>query len=759
VHLNDVLERLKYEKRFKDCIMAWRELPAKPAVYGQFPGELDIRLVQALKERGITKLYSHQAKAVEEVSAGKNIVVVTPTASGKTLCYNLPVLNTILKDESARALYIFPTKALSNDQVAEVHDFVEVLGQDIKTYTYDGDTPTSARKAIRSAGHIVVTNPDMLHTAILPHHTKWVRLFENLKYVVIDELHAYRGVFGSHFANVIRRLKRICKYYGSSPQFLTASATIANPQELAMRILGEEVSCIHENGAPSGTRHFIFYNPPVVNRELGIRRSALLETRTLGELFLANGIQTIFFARSRLATEVLLTYMREVANRHKIPSGAIRGYRGGYLPRQRREIEEGLRKGQVLGVISTNALELGIDIGRLDVAIISGYPGSVSSTWQQAGRAGRRSGVSAAILVGTSNPLDQYIMSNPEYFFSSPPESGFINPDNLLILLSHIKCAAFELPFVDEENFGPDTLGEILGYLEEERILRHVGGKWYWMSEAFPAEEISLRTASTDNVVIIDTTEEPRVIGQVDRFGAITMLHDEAIYIHEGKQFHVENFDYKEKKAYVKEVDVDYYTDAELAVSVNVLDVFKEDQEAGLGKALGEVVVTALPTIFKKIKFHTHENVGWGNIHLPEQTLHTASCWLMVPEAMEAHFGKEELQSGLVGIANLLKNIAPLYLMCDPADIQVLPQVRSPFTDRPTIYLYDKYPGGVGLAEKLYSTLSILLEVAFQVTKDCQCEAGCPSCIGPINEVGSGGKDAVMKFFRWALSSVDGKEF
>jgi DEAD/DEAH box helicase domain-containing protein len=755
VTLEQVLLYMRSNKRFKGSISTWKEIPPRPAIYGEIPDEIDSRLVKALKERGVERLYSHQSEALKAVLAGENIVVVTPTASGKTLTYNLPVLNSILKDSSTRAMYIFPTKALSQDQVTEVHEFINAIGEDIKTYTYDGDTPSSARRIIRSAGHIIVTNPDMLHTGILPHHTKWMRLFENLKYVVVDELHSYRGVFGSHFANVIRRLKRICKYYGSSPQFLFASATIANPQELATKILDDDVSCIDDNGAPCGSKHFIFYNPPVVNKELGIRRSSILETKSIGELFIANKIQNIIFARSRLNTEILLTYMREAAKVRHIPMDSIRGYRGGYLPRQRREIEEGLRKGEVLSVVSTTALELGIDIGRLDVAIISGYPGSVASTWQQAGRAGRRSSTSAAILVGTSSPLDQYIMANPEYFFGSSPESGFINPDNLIILLSHIKCAAFELPFVDGEKFGPDTFIEILQFLEEERILRHVGGKWHWMCEAFPAEQISLRTASTDNVVIVDTTVEARVIGEVDRFGAFTMLHDEAIYIHEGQQYHVERFDYKEKKAYVKQVDVDYYTDAELAVSVRVMDVFKEENQESFIKAFGEVVVTAVPTIFKKIKLHTHENVGWGHIHLPEQELHTTAFWLTIPEELEESFSKEELQSGLLAVSNLFVNIAPLYLMCDPADIKVFAEVRSPFTERPTIYLYDKYPGGIGLAEKLYSIEELLIEAALDLTKACQCEAGCPSCVGPLNEIGQSGKRVAIALLNNILNRED----
>ncbi|MGE5560327.1 MAG: DEAD/DEAH box helicase, partial [Chloroflexota bacterium] len=481
MNLEQLLTQMKAELA-GDRVAAWRVLPARPAKYAEFP-ELAPGLADALRAKGVRQLYSHQRLAWDAVAAGRNAVIVTPTASGKTLCYNLPVLDAILRDQSARALYLFPTKALAQDQMAEVHELITILGADIKTFTYDGDTPGAARRAIRTAGHIVVTNPDMLHTGILPHHTKWVKLFESLRYVVIDEMHQYRGVFGSHMANLIRRLKRICEFYGSRPQFILSSATIANPRELAGRLIAAEVDLIDDNGAPAGEKHVILYNPPVVNRELGIRKSSVIEARNLAANFLRNGIQTIVFARSRTTTEVLVTYLKEAMAGRPGGSESVRGYRGGYLPLQRREIERGLREGRILGVVSTNALELGIDIGRLDATVICGYPGSVSSTWQQFGRAGRRAGTSVAVLVADSSPLDQFMMANPDYFFGSAPEHGLINPDNLHILLSHLKCAAFELPFQDGEEFGVETTQQALAFLEEERILRHVGGKWHWAAD------------------------------------------------------------------------------------------------------------------------------------------------------------------------------------------------------------------------------------------------------------------------------------
>jgi len=762
--LTQLLEQWQASDSFMSNVTAWHRLPAQPASTAPFPESLDPRLPAALKARGVRALYTHQAQAIEAAADRRSFVVVTPTASGKTLCYNLPVLNTLLKNPDARALYLFPTKALSQDQVSELQELVEVLGVDIKTYTYDGDTSPTARQAIRSAGHIVVTNPDMLHTGILPHHTKWVKLFENLQYVVIDEVHHYRGVFGSHLANVIRRLRRLARFYGSDPVFICASATIANPQELTSRLVGQDVLLIDDNGAPHGERHLILYNPPVVNPQLGIRRSSLLEARRIASNLLRNQVQTIVFARSRLNVEVMLTYLQEATAGH-LNSRKVRGYRGGYLPLERRAIEKGLRQGEILGVVSTNALELGVDIGQLDACVLVGYPGSVSSVWQQAGRAGRRQGTSAAVLVASSAPLDQYLITHPEYFLDLPPEHGYINPDNLLILISHLKCAAFELPFEDGETFGVETTGEVLQFLEEEKVLRHTGGRWHWMADNFPAEEISLRSAADQNFVIVDTSRgKPHVIGEMDRLAAMTMLHQDAIYLHGGQQYHVDLLDWHEKKAYVTPVDVDYYTDANLAVNLKVLDVIKQGEMAPrgtvarpsapashLGRApvarqYGEVMVTAMATIFKKIRLHTHENIGWGKIHLPEEQMHTAATWLSFPpEVVDTFETPSELESGLVGLGNVMSNLAPVLLLCDPKDIRPVTQVRSPFTDSPAIYLYDAYPGGIGLAEKLYDMQGDLLETARELIKGCGCEAGCPSCVGPANEVGPSAKASALR--------------
>jgi DEAD/DEAH box helicase domain-containing protein len=745
MNLQQLLDQWKNDPRFMEAISEWKVIPARPPVYADFPDFLDRLLVETLKKKGINSLYSHQAEAVSAILSGRDAVIVTPTASGKTLCYNLPVLNSILQDESSRALYLFPTKALSQDQLSELHELVTLIDRDIKTFTYDGDTATSARKVIRTAGHIVITNPDMLHSGILPHHTSWNKLFENLKYVVIDEVHTYRGIFGSHLANVIRRLKRICKFYGSDPQFICCSATIANPAELAQRLVEKQLVLINQNGAPAGEKHVIFYNPPVVNKELGIRRSSISEASKVASELIKNQIQTIVFARSRVNTEILVTYLKEAVAKKTGGADRVRGYRGGYLPLQRREIERGLRDGSVLGVVSTNALELGIDIGALEACVMVGYPGTIASTWQQAGRAGRKNTVSAAIMISTSSPLDQFLMNHPEYFFEKTPEMGLINPNNLIILVNHIKCASFELPFSEDENYGNESLKEILKYLVEEKVLRFTNNRYYWMSDVFPAENISLRTASTENVVILDSTDNFRVIGETDAFTAPQLVHKDAIYLHESQQYQITELDWNGKRAIAKPVNVDYYTDGQDEVNIQVLDDVTNKKVSHGEKHWGEVMVRRLTTMYKKIKFHTHENVGWGKVHLPEQQMETTAYWFQFSSEMVESHSPEAVQEALSGLANLMGNIAPVYLMCDPRDIRTVPQVRSPYTGLPTLYIYDAYPGGIGLAEKLFDIHELLIDSACNALKACPCESGCPSCVGPLIEIGEKGKEICLQ--------------
>lgn len=666
-------------------ITAVQHTPARPAQFAPMPDWVRPELAAACAAKGVAQLYTHQAAAAERARAGRNVVVVTPTASGKTLCYNLPVLNAVLENPDTRALYLFPTKALAQDQLAELHSLCRALDDRFGVFTYDGDTPADARKAIRQQGHIVLTNPDMLHAGILPHHTRWTRVFENLKYIVLDELHTYRGVFGSHLCNVLRRLKRIARFYGSDPQFICTTATIGNPGELAQSLLEEHVDLIESSGAPAAEKFFVFYNPPVVNRFLGIRRGYLGESYRVAQEFLARDLQTIVFANSRLHTEVLLTYLREAS---PLPPGApetIHGYRGGYLPSERRSIERGLREGQIRGVVSTNALELGIDIGSLDAAVMAGYPGTIASAWQRAGRAGRRSGASCAVLVASSSPLDQFIVKHPEYFFGRSPEQAFIQPDNLEILVNHLKCAAFELPIAPDERFGAADTAALCDRLAQAGYLHFTGGHWHWTEEAYPADTISLRAVTSDNFVIIDETPSanpsPRVIGETDFSSALAILHPKAIYLHGAEQYHVERLDFAERKAYVRQVDVDYFTQAIKYTQVRVLDPAAEQAVPGPAlRAHGDVLVRSQVVGFKKIKFFTMENVGDGKLQLPENEMHTTACWITLrrPLIESLPFSISDRQDGMSGLLHALQSVASLLLMCDPRDLGTAIGERPP---------------------------------------------------------------------------------
>jgi len=770
-----------------EVLTAVRRFPARAAEYAEWPEWVSESLRQVYRAKGIARPYSHQAAAAEAVHAGQNVVIVTPTASGKTLCYNLPVIDAILKNEDTRALYLFPTKALAQDQLAELYDLnrrleepkaekAETSNKTFGVFTYDGDTPSDARKAIREKGHIVLTNPDMLHTGILPHHTRWTRLFENLKYIVVDELHTYRGVFGSHLSNVLRRLRRVAKFYGSSPQFICSSATIANPGELAERLIEDRVEVLTENGAPAGEKTFVFYNPPVVNRALGIRRSYINESSRVAQEFLKRDLQTMVFANSRLNTEILLTYLQKANPHFPGTLEPIRGYRGGYLPSERREIERGLREGKIRGVVSTSALELGIDVGSLDATVMAGYPGTIAATWQRAGRAGRRSGSSCAVMVASSSPLDQFIVRHPDYFFGNTPEHAFIQPDNLEILVNHLKCAAFELPLGPEEKFGEVDLPDLCGRLAEAGYLHRAGTHYHWTQEAYPADTVSLRSVTSDNFVIIDISGVPAVIGEVDFPSALTTLHEKAIYLHGAEQYHVEHLDFKERKAYVKQVDVDYYTDAMKYTQVRVLEVAQEagakEEEPRIAakKSHGDVLVRSQVVGFKKIKFFTNENIGFGQLELPENEMHTTSYWLTLERGLvEAlPFSVSERQSGMFGLLHAMKSVATLLLMCDGRDLGSAIGERPPAPGEasgefapvrledamsggmtkeffePNLYLYDAYPGGIGFSEPMFRASELLLAKTRELITACECEDGCPSCIGAAGDLAPRAKEAAL---------------
>ncbi|OJH37975.1 DEAD/DEAH box helicase [Cystobacter ferrugineus] len=725
--------------------------PARPGSHAPIPEGVAPQVREALRRRGIDRLFSHQAEAYELARSGRNLVIATPTASGKSLCYNLPLLDRFAREPQARALYLFPTKALSRDQEESLRVFMREAGLEHGAITFDGDTPADARRAARERSGVLLTNPDMLHTGILPHHASWARLFSNLRYVVIDELHTYRGVFGSHLANVLRRLQRVAAFHGSSPTFILASATIGNPKAHAERMLGREVALISESGAPAGERRVMVYNPPVVNAELGIRASYLKSAVRLTADLVRAEVSTLLFAQSRNSVEVMLKYLRDKFVAEKMDPNLIQGYRGGYLPGTRRATEAALRAGEVRCVVATNALELGIDIGSLDAVVCAGYPGSVAALMQRFGRAGRRGAGSLALLVTSSAPLDQYLASDPRFLTGSPVEHARIDPDNVEILVQHLKCAAFELPFAEGDTFGDvpaESVTDALGYLSQHEVVHPSPGPegrkmFHWSSDAYPANHVSLRSVGWDNVVIIELGTD-RTLAEMDFRSAHTMLHEQAIYQHEAEQYQVERFDYDNHKAYVRKVAPDYFTDAMTYVRVNVI---QEDQGAPMGPTLqtgmGEVSVIEKVVGYKKIKFHTHENVGYGEVALPEMQMHTTSLWLTVPESVVRSFGapRPAVIDALRGIATALRTVACVGLMIDPRDLGKTlgskddadgpPRKDGGVGFDPTIFLYDNIPGGVGLAARLFDQREELLRRARRLLEGCACEEGCPACIGP----------------------------
>lgn len=723
-------------------------MPARPARHADWPAGLDPRVVAAFRERGAERPYTHQAEAIGRALAGRHVVVTTPTASGKTLCYNAPVIDAVLRDDAARALYLFPTKALSHDQYGELHGLAQSCGKEIRVHTYDGDTPPATRRTLRNAGHIVVTNPDMLHCGIIPHHTNWIKLFENLRFVVIDELHQYRGVFGSNLANVLRRLNRLCAFHGSNPTFIASSATIDNPAELARELAERDFDLVSDNGAPAGERVFAFYNPPVVNKELNVRKSVRTEAARLASRFIARGRQTIVFGGARVSIEVMTTYLKRYMQRlHRDPD-RIAGYRGGYLPGERRRIEQGVKSGHILGIVSTNALELGIDIGGLDVSILAGWPGAHASAWQQAGRAGRKASASLAVYVGGNTPIDQYLMAHPEFFFRGRPEAGVVHPENLAILAAHLKCAAFELPFDAGERFGAADPEPILQVLEDERVVRRSGARWFYSSDAYPAQDVGLRTGANQNFIVLDTGNNNAVLGEVDYNSAPFLIHDHAIYLHNAVPYYVERLEWDRRTAYVRRKSVDYYTDAEASSNIQVLDIDQQVEGAEgspvAAKRFGDISVATVVTRFKKVKFETHESIGYGPVSVPQLEVQTESMWLAFRADAQERLRAEghELSEALQGLAALLRNAVPMHVLCDAKDIGVAAMLRSPHDQLPAIHVWDWFPGGIGLSRRLFGMERRVAEACRRMAGDCPCAAGCPSCVGPALEDGGGGAKA-----------------
>jgi len=737
------IRRVKGLEFFRGQVQHVESLAPRPARFAEVPGGLHPAVRDTLARDGIRELYSHQAEAIGQVRLGKHVVVVTGTASGKTLCYDIPIVEAAIADPSATAFLLYPTKALAQDQLRGIGRFAgSEGGAEFMAGTYDGDTPQGLRRKLRNAGHFILTNPDMLHQGILPNHARWNRFFTHLKYVVIDEVHAYRGVFGSHLANVLRRLGRICRHYGAEPQFICCSATIANPREHAERITGKKMELVTDDGSPRGPKRFVLWNPPPLTtaargkegdfRTGGDRRSPLWEAVHLLASLVQEGIQTIAFTRTRLAAELIYKNCRDLLRRRSRKlAQSIRAYRGGYLPDERREIERQLVEREILGVASTNALELGIDIGSLDACIIVGYPGTIASLWQQAGRAGRGLEESIVFLIGQNSPTDQYLMTHCGYLFAQNPEQAVVDPDNPHVAVDHIRCAAYELPLSDDEagRFGPYSQA-ILDLLEEDQVVRHIDGNWYWASSDYPAAKVNLRNIAGAVYTIQDEAAGERVIGTMDEVSALSQLHDHAVYLHGADTYFVNKLDLAEKIAFVERRDLDYYTQSVQNSQIRI-DETTEQGACGPGTlGFGDVTVTTTIPMFKKIRFHSRDSLGFEQLELPSQTLETVAVWLSPSEEIIEAMKREGLVvgEGLIGIANVMVEVAQLFVMCDAQDIGTVVDAAS--LGRDSLFLYDRYPGGMGYARRCMDCMDRLVATVYDVIAGCSCPDGCPSCVG-----------------------------
>ena len=842
MYVSEVLNLLRRNRDFMSSVVAWERMPARAGDDVPLPRAINPSIRQSLEARGISALFRHQGLALKAIGEGANVIVSTATASGKSLCYTVPVFERLLAKPSARALYLFPTKALAHDQLAETAALLSQGNLPIEVHSYDGDTGQSQRQRVRRSRGILITNPDMLHAGILPFHPGWRDLFRNLEFVVLDEIHSYRGIFGSHVANVIRRLRRICQFYGSNPQFICCSATIANPLEHAERLIEQPFTLVDEsdNGAPRGEKHFILYNPPVIDETLGLRSSTILAAKDAALTFLTADVQTIIFARARQTVELLLTYLQDELQYLDKRETRVAGYRGGYLPLERREIEHGLRDATVRGVVATNALELGIDIGALDAAILTGYPGTVASTWQQAGRAGRRADESVAIMIAGNSPLEQYICTHPRYLFGRSAEHALTNPDNLRIMIKHLLCAAYELPFTEEEQFGGyGRAQEILHMLVEEGLLHETRQQYHWLGEGSPSSKVSLRTSGSETVLIHDISQHmPEVIGEIDLESVPLIVYEGAVYLHQADAYLVEALDWEGRIANVRPVDVDYYTRSSIGSQIRRLAPEDARETNGITVAHGEVTVTTQATSYRKIKRYTHETLGYGTIDLPEITLETTGYWLIFSQALTEELWErglllrpnnygpnwpaqrqkalerdhhacrtcnasgsllhvhhvrpfreygyvpgqnecylqanqldnlltlcpschrraeagQQARSALGGLAYALRNLAPLFLMCDPSDIQVSAESLNPVTKAATVVIYERVAAGVGLSDRLYQLHDDLLSAALELVQDCRCRDGCPACVGPPGEIGPETKMATQELLRLLIKAAE----
>ena len=759
-----LLELLEFVATERGQLVHRQTLPAREPRFAQPHDPIPEPLESRFQEMGVERLYTHQAHAIDLIREGKNVTVVTGTASGKSLCYNVPVLESVLADPHTRALYLFPTKALAQDQLKVLK---RLRGEgdlmprrrlprrrsgtegtaagpasrerasspgalEFRAGTYDGDTPTTLRNRLREEANLILTNPDMLHAGILPNHARWADVFSELRYVVVDEIHVYRGIFGSHVANVLRRLRRIARHYGAQPQWICASATISNPSDLAHVLTGVDFETVDDDGSPRGRKHFVFWNPPELGSSGMERRSSNLEARDLFLRLIREGYQAIAFVKARLLTEVLLRYLQEELREDGGGlAGRVRAYRAGYLPEERRKIEAALFSGELLGVVSTNALELGIDVGSLDAALLVGYPGTIASTWQQAGRAGRRQKESVAILIGHNAPIDQYLMRHPDYFFSNNPESAILDPSNPHILLNHLRCAIYEIPVkVAEETEYGAYAPAILDLLEEKTLVRRIKNRWFYSRDDYPSASFSLRNSGENVYTIIDTTQENQVIGTIDESSAFSQVHPQAIYMHEAETYFVDELNLSERAAYIHKADVDYYTQAVTDTHIEAHEPDLEQMWRTTSTFFGECSIHEKTCMFKKIKFGSRDSLGYGPVELPHITLHTTGLWLIPSlEVIQKVLSYGRIPAdGLTGIANVLSEVVSLHTMCDPHDLGTSVDMKN--TGGPTLFVYDKYPGGLGYAQRAFHIMETVMEDALRLIQECRCEEGCPSCVG-----------------------------
>ncbi len=740
----EYLRRLRSSPDYQNQIEHVELIPSRSAQFADTAEPLQSGLADQLREQGICRLYSHQARAVDSIRAGRNVILVTPTASGKTLAYNIPVIESVLQDPKARAFYLFPTKALAQDQLGKLND----LGffPQVRFATFDGDTPQADRPFIKRGAHIALTNPDMMHVGILPYHTSWAQFFMNLRFVVIDEIHSYRGVFGAHVAQVMRRLRRICRQYGSNPQFIACSATVANPDELMRALTGVDADVVDDDGAPAGRRTFVFWNPPLVGHA-GERRSANMEVTGLFKGLVEDGVRTLVFTKARKTAEIILKYTREALQKDESPlARRIMSYRAGYTPQERREIEQGLFRGELLGVTSTNALELGVDVGSLEATVLTGYPGTIASTWQQAGRAGRSGEESLSVLVALDGPLDQYLMRHPEYFFGRVHEHAIVDPGNRRILEGHLQCAAYESPLTEEDltQFDP-AAREVITGLEEAGRLMWRSGRWYYRGDGYPAGGINIRSISSESYEIREGAgrvfdsnhgreslrNRGRLIGVIDGARVYQTVHPGAIYLHQGETYLVEQLDDEDKVASVRSVDVGHYTEPREITHITVLSERTSRALPGAMAYFGEVVVTNQVLGYRVKQLYSDTVLDIVDLDLPEQVFETEAYWYTVPATLIDIINRAGLD--LCGAIHAAEHAAigmmPLFSTCDRWDLGGVSTPHHPDTGMATVFVYDGYPGGVGICESTFGRLEGLLTTTAEMIASCPCQDGCPSCV------------------------------